>query len=440
MVNNRHQEFEKLLAAMLEGNQDPALAERLRELIREDAALREEYVQQMSAHALLRWRAGDGAQQDSPQIIRPKFGRFIPLTVAAAVALLLAGWWTFRPKLEIPSPLVEIEVIESIPTGEAGQASALIPGLKLAVGELRMPEGSFRFRLSSGAIVAATGPAHLNFLNPMHLQVKLGRVTADVGKEAKGFIVETDQTRIVDIGTRFGVDASGSGHTDVVVFEGEVEVKGNPSVGRLVEGEAVRIDSKKASSRITSITSGPAGDDEWTSDGTSGGVISAVHDNLHDPRSNNYYRIIRGGMREDAKAFIAKRHEWNGLDERGLPDFLAGADLVQTYPTGSKNADLELTATLSRPALVYVFVDSRLPAPAWLVKDFTDTGMRIGLENAPLPDSGTDVAKGPGAGNLAPFAVWSREVKEAGTCTFGPPPDAAPNQPHWMYGIAAKGL
>lgn len=442
MMTPQQQEFEQLLAARIDGDMDSSRAERLRSLIKQDAALRAQYIQQMTAHSLLRWRAGELPQEGTtPEIIRPRFGRFAPLAAAAAVVLGLAGWWLLRPT-SAAAQLVELEVLESTSTGETAHTPALIPGLKLSVAELRMPEGSFRFRLSSGATVSATGPAHLSFPNPMHLRVKQGKVTADVGKDAKGFIVETDQTRIVDLGTRFGVDASRSGHTDVVVFEGEVEVKGNPSVGRLVEGEAVRIDSKKSSSRITSITSGPTGDDEWSSgtEATGSSVISSVDDNIHNPRSNYYYRILRGGMREDAQAFIAKRHEWNGLDANGLPDFLTGADLVQTFPNNSRTTDLQLIVTLARPAVIYVIVDSRLPAPDWLQRDFTDTGARIGLENAPHADSGIPVATGPGEGNLAPFAVWKREVIQPGACVLGYPPGAEATGPNWMYGIAAKPL
>lgn len=440
-MNEEHQDFEKLLAARIDGDTDPARARRLTDLIHKDADLREEYIQQMAAHALLRWRSGEIPQNEPAGIIRPRFRNFIPLAAAAAVVLGLAAWWTLR-STGSPTSLVELEVIESLPTEGVGQISALVPGLKLAVGELRMPAGSFRFKLSSGAIVAATGPAHLSFITPMHLVVKQGKVTADVGKDAKGFIVETDQTRIVDLGTRFGVDASLSGHTDVVVFEGEIELKGNSTVGRMVEGEAVRIDSKKASSRITSITSGPGGDNEWSSDSAAAesSIIASIDDNIHNPQSNFYYRILRGGMREDAQAFIAKRHEWNGLDKKGLPEFLLGADLVQTFPTGSRTTDLQLIATLSRPAVVYVFVDSRLPAPDWLKRDFTDTGARIGLENAPLPESGLHVTSGPGEGNFAPFAVWKKEVTKPGTCVFGNPPGTESSGPNWMYGIAAKSL
>ncbi|RYD35871.1 MAG: Fe2+-dicitrate sensor protein [Verrucomicrobiaceae bacterium] len=347
---------------------------------------------------------------------------------------------------------MKLEVLEaSHPGGSHENPLKIATGMELAVSELQMPAGSFRFRLRSGVVVGVTGPAELQFFNPMHLRVIRGKVTADVGEKGKGFIVDTAQTRVVDLGTRFGVDVAESGHTDVVVFQGEVELydagtnggaKGTSSVSRLVEGQAVRVNVAKEVSRISSVSSGPEGDDEWSTNGVSdsSSIITAVHDNLHNPQSNFYYRILRGGMREDARAFIAKRHEWNGLNENGLPDWLVGADLVQTFPAGDRKTSLQITVTTAMPTELYVIVDSRVPPPAWLAEEFEDTGVRIGLENAPLPDSGIPIKSGPGNGNLAPFAVWKRSLPEAGDHVLGPPPLGPEDRPHWMYGIAARKL
>ena len=447
-------EFEMLLAAVLEGAASPGQLDRLRELIRADASLRAGYVAQMRAHALLQWSAGKVSPEKKPVAAvvafpERRWGRW--LAGVAAVGLL--GFFMSPRPTEKPQPppaMVKLEVLEaSQRDGADGNPIRITTGMELSVSELQMPEGSFRFRLGSGVVVGVTGPAELQFFNAMHLRVIRGKVTADVGEEGKGFIVDTAQTRVVDLGTRFGVDVAVSGHTDVVVFQGEVELhdavrKGgaarSSSVSRLVEGEAVRVNVAKEVSRISSVSSGPEGDDEWSTSGVSdsSSIITAVHDNLHNPQSNFYYRILRGGMREDARAFIAKRHEWNGLDERGLPDWLVGADLVQTFPAGERNGSLQITVTTTMPAELYVIVDSRVPAPSWLTDAFLDTGERIGLENAPLPDSGLGTGRGPGGGNLAPFAVWKRVLPQAGDHVLGPPPLGPEDRPHWMYGIAAR--
>jgi len=445
-------DFESLMAAVLEGTADEWQLACLQEMMHADPALVGEYHDQFRMHALLEWRTGGVVAETAAAIAMParrKPGGFTWLAAAAGVALAATLWWKRDPSVPVGPPAVaatvNLEVLEAARSGAATPLD-LATGAILSLSELKMPPGFFRFRLESGAIVAVTGPAELKFLNPMHLQVVRGKVTADVGDDAKGFIVETAQTMVVDLGTRFGVDVAESGHTDVVVFQGEVELhdtkQKGPKVNRLIEGEAVRVNFDQQVSRISSITSGPEGDDEWSASDVphAGAVITSVYDNLHNPKSNFYYRILRGGMREDATAFIAKRHQWNGLDDGGMPSWLQGADLVQTFGGGARNENLELTLDVAVPSEIYLFVDSRVVAPAWLKQEFTDTGMNIGLENAPLPESGIPIKNGAGNGNLAPFRIWKKQVPQPQTLKLGAPPAAPIDRPHWMYGIAARRL
>jgi hypothetical protein len=90
--------------------------------------------------------------------------------------------------------------------------------------------------------------------------------------------------------------------------------------------------------------------------------------------------------------------------------------------------------------MIYVFADSRTEPPAWLVQSFANTGALIGLENAPLLSSGRAVGRGPGEGNMAPFAVWKRALPEGGSIKLGPPGVATGEIRQWMYGIAANAL
>ena len=302
--------------------------------------------------------------------------------------------------------------------------------------------------------MTVNGPADVQLIDPMRLRVGRGQLTADVGDDAKGFVVETAQTQVVDLGTKFGVDVADSGHTDVVVFKGEVELfdrkghhRSDALMSRLVEGEAVRVDERQQLSRIVNVTSGRR-EEEWsTRDGkSSASVIASVRDNLRDPQAKYFYRIVPGGLQEDAPAFIGQRHEWNGLDANGIPPWLRGADLVQTFVSDRFKTQLEITVTVARPAVIYVFFDNRHNRPAWLTEHFTDTGAKIGLENAPTLSSGLPVEKGPGAGHMAACTIWKRELPQGGSITLGPPREAGDEREdqkpywNWMYGIAAKPL
>lgn len=102
-----------------------------------------------------------------------------------------------------------------------------------------------------------TGPAELDLFTPMHLRVLRGSVTADIGDGLKGFVIDTPEARVVDLGTRFAVSAGGANGTQVAVLDGKVEVyessgdhkDSGPQV-TLNEGEGIRIDTLKKPQRL----------------------------------------------------------------------------------------------------------------------------------------------------------------------------------------------
>jgi hypothetical protein len=434
----------ELIAAVVDGTALPEQRARLEALLRAQPELRSEYVRQMRLDALLGFVGGTRGQRsdESPAAAagpgdRAWWRRGPWLMAAAAIVILglaLFGW----TRRGVPAEILAA-------TGAAQEQWTA--GTSVRLSQLALREGSLRLRLPSGVQLDVFGPLEMQFLNAMHVRVARGQVTADVGDDGKGFIVDTAQTQVVDLGTKFGVAVEGLGHTDVVVFQGEVELfdrtsrrRAESPLARLVEGQAVRVDARQQLSRIGTVTSGTR-EEEWSTEGGgAASVIASVRDNLRDPAALNYYRVVAGGMREDARAFVSKRHEWNGLDAAGMPAELHGADLVQTFASDRYNIDLEIVVTVARPAVLYVLADSRTPAPAWLADAFSDTGLRVGLENAPLLSSGKPVGRGPGEGNMAPFAVWRCELPSGGSIKLGPPRESPDENLQWMYGIAAKPL
>jgi hypothetical protein len=167
-------------------------------------------------------------------------------------------------------------------------------------------------------------------------------------------------------------------------------------------------------------------------------VIAAVRDNLRDPGARYYYRIVPGGLVEDARAYVAKRPEWNGIDDRGLPDWLAGADLVETFGSDKFKPDLEISVSLARPANLYVLYHTRNEPPTWLTERFSDTGFDVGLEIPQPAATGIPPETGPGRGRLLRFRVWKCAVPAPGTITLGASRQPERGGETWMYGIAAR--
>lgn len=306
---------------------------------------------------------------------------------------------------------------------------------------VRLTHGQLQLEFSCGATVTLQSPAALQVISPMHARAMLGALTAHVDEGAEGFTIDTPRTTVVDLGTDFGINVSDHGSTDVVVFNGEVDLhydgaEGSRSRQRLRIGEGVRVNGEGAASRINSIV-----DSQYPLPGATAQrepVISAVTDNIRGGESWHYYEIVHGGMREDAKAFVdRKHHEWNGVTRDGIPSYLLGGDYVKTFNDDKKNSSTEIKLTIDRPAVLYVLHDNRTPVPQWLADQFLDTGDDVGIDGGGYSRSylyrTNDV--GPGVSIEDYFSVWRRDVPRAGTIELGAIPiSGAENN---MYGIVA---
>lgn len=406
-------------------------------VLRTDRVALDAWIRYADLHASL--ATGAGARRGKVVAFSPEAqARRWPARIAALAAaiVVLAGlvWFLALPPMRNaePAATVEIEVLEVRSTDVA-----LVNGQRAQISTLRFENGSLRFRLSSGAVVAAVGPVEMQLLDPMRVRVRQGKVTADVGERAKGFVVETANATVVDLGTTFGVDVGPAGETDVVVFAGKVEVH-EPRGGRgallasLTEGQAMRVGKKRRESRIECVFI-ERGREEWATrgPGAASGVIADVRDNLADRNARACYRVAVGGM--TAGVTLRRTHplRWRPAEGDRLPDWLEGADVVDTTGAEAHPADFQMTVTLARPATLYVFNDERQPVPAWLRERFTDTGERLLLERASAqPSRETSAAK--------PFSVWKMDVLQPGPVTLGA--QWEPGQPSQgrVYRLAAK--
>ena len=257
-----------------------------------------------------------------------------------------------------------------------------------------------------------------------------GRITVDVAKGAEGFTVETATTEVVDLGTTFSVDVSETGATDVIVFQGNVDLRvakptaddtqSPPAVQRLRMGEAIRVAHDGTLSRIVQVRQSEYGSGRHREP-----LISAVRDNLTREATWDFYEIVPNGMQEDAMAFVDRLHEWNGVDQNGLPKYLLGGDYVKTFNSDKITPELALTIRLEKPAIVYVLIDTRVPPPTWVTDTFEDTGDVVGVDEAwpdPLNYSkGSHYFAEGGPGNSVDnrHSIWRRVVPQASEIALG---------------------
>ena len=439
MNPDSHDLIQHHMAGLLTEDEAAALQTRLKA----DTDLRRLYLHYMNLDVALEAQAGSRDRvidllRAAPLTQHKPAGRWFswrPLAAAAAIFAfgLLAFGWSRRG--------VEVEVVQTSGT----VSEEWVVGHKARLNHVALVRGSVQIRLSSGVLLDVSAPMEMKLVNDMHVQVLSGRITADVGENGKGFVIETPQARVVDLGTRFGVDASDSALTSVLVFQGQVEVyeKGaTQPVALLNTGEGLRLDNHRRASRIVSV-SGTDATNGWTATTppAAPALISAVRDSMAAneeaakkwPSLRNFYRIVPGGLRDGALAFSDEADEWSDV-----PASLVGADQVRTFAVDGFNWFMKLTIEVTRPVELYVLVDQRNPVPEWVSTDFTDTGETITLNFKPAH------AKGQVAKRL-PYSIWKRAVHTAGEVTLGapypnPPADKKSFSPNRMFGVAAKAL
>jgi hypothetical protein len=384
-----------------------------------------------------------------------------PLWVAAASLAVAAGAW-----LAYRSTSRGIGIDEAGgPSGESFARVLNISNVDWAEGSpvygewdrlgpqdaLKINRGRIEVLYDNGVQFLVQGPADLTFISEERVAATSGQLVARVSPEAIGFKITTPHAVVIDRGTSFGVTIEPERQTDVVVYEGMVDLALGESASRqgprLAAGEALRIGRDGRIGRISSVASDlflpPPSLGDFAS--LKGRLISAVSDNLQSSQTAKYYRVIGQGFREDCQAFVDRHHQWNGVDDRGIPPFLENCDYVMTFNDDKVNAELRIAVTLARPGRLYVLVDNRVPQPGWLADGFVDTGWDIGIDEGYDDVPTVKTAVGPGRSIENTCSVWARDVPRPSTVMLGPLRDVAVQSApraveQLMYGIVASEL
>ncbi len=276
----------------------------------------------------------------------------------------------------------------------------------------------------------------------MHLRVLRGSVTADIGDGLKGFVIDTPEARVVDLGTRFAVSAGGANGTQVAVLDGKVEVyessgdhkDSGPQV-TLNEGEGIRIDTLKKPQRLGMVRLNSNA--RTLRDGSDIDLVSDVWDNRGIGGGNRFYGIVQGGMGIGARAYTTRSNRvWGASPGNIFPKELEGADQICTIPSYRTKPELRLKMLINRPCNLYVLADVSAPAPEWLKSQFTNTGLTV--QSGPWwkgSEENEDLVS-----FYVIYGVWKRRIDRAGTVELGEPQYAGSKNKPAMYGIVVKAL
>lgn len=100
----------------------------------------------------------------------------------------------------------------------------LTAGSKLTSMRYDLTKGAAILHFSKGVELIIESPASFEIIDHMELKLHRGNVRAKVAETAHGFVIDTPQPRIRDLGTEFGVSVAEDSTTEVHVFNGEVEL------------------------------------------------------------------------------------------------------------------------------------------------------------------------------------------------------------------------
>jgi hypothetical protein len=288
----------ELLDVVLDNESSEAQNRELDALIKQDPELAGEVAAQLRFHSLLEWEApqissfatpGSPAAPAARPFVPPARRRavFAAWVQAAAAALVIAcgaGLW-YGLQDAAPRDGAVAEIVEDRLVDWGPATDALTADRRVRAGRVEIESGTLTLRFRSGATLNAIGPASMRIESDMLVRLDSGQATAHVPHWAVGFTVETPDVEIVDLGTEFGVVARRDGKTDVVVFDGEVDLtpvmqRAGGVQKRLTQGEGVSVTNKGGIDRIVQLRRDTRGE-SWSTEASNGeSVFADIHDNM----------------------------------------------------------------------------------------------------------------------------------------------------------------
>ena len=263
-------EFDDLVAGVCHGSATEAEMRALNELLRSNPKARDEYLLRIELHTRLASESdlfsqlaeaaaicrlpdsNAGIQQSIFPLnppVRARRRRLAQVLALAACLTLIAGgaWALWFKGSATRNGATSTAVAMLTRTVDAQWGQSTEPprvGGALERGTLRLKSGLAQVVFYSGARAVIEGPAELQLVSPVEAVCPHGRLLLEVPPPARGFRLRTPQLNVVDLGTSFGISATG-GQSEVHVFKGKVElVSGTAAKRSLDEGQAVVVQGR----------------------------------------------------------------------------------------------------------------------------------------------------------------------------------------------------
>ncbi len=172
--------------------------------------------------------------------------------IAATIAVVAAFFFLPAPEKLVVATLVR----QSADVTWGGGSPTVDDGDQLRAGTMRLTRGRVWMTFFNGARVGIEGPATFILEEGHQMRLQQGELVGYCPIEARGFVVKTPGSTVVDLGTEFAVTVDKQGTTDVHVLEGSVELEMSAAGGdapghTLSAGNARQVDA--AGTKTTEI-------------------------------------------------------------------------------------------------------------------------------------------------------------------------------------------
>ena len=223
-------EFEDLLNRYCDGTLPKEKIQELEKLLLDDSDKREFYNSFMNLDAALKDEAEGTFEDDITSFKPPRRISKNSFWIAAAIILSVNLFFLYQvqkfnhsqPKKNEPmqTGLAYISHTIGIPKTEI----MLTAGQQLENEIIEFDEGIIQIEMFSGTALIVHGPAKLEMLNSMQINLIKGKIRCRVPKHAQGFSVITQDFNLVDLGTEFTIISDENSGCNIFVHEGEVLV------------------------------------------------------------------------------------------------------------------------------------------------------------------------------------------------------------------------
>ena len=160
-----------------------------------------------------------------PKQSRSKLLTFSSIAAACQVAsLLFAFLYSTYNSDKVDQTVQNAPENTAIVNNSNGVVWSKIPDNFGATSSIEIEQGLVSLTHQSGVTVLIEGPAHYQVTGTNSGEVLFGKCVAEVPKGAEGFTLKHPAGKVVDLGTKFAVEADMASQVQVGVFDGKVEV------------------------------------------------------------------------------------------------------------------------------------------------------------------------------------------------------------------------